>query len=133
MAPKKGTGWTLEEEPKIRPGWKEVLLKMEDKIDWVLICFVFGVAILLLITAVVVTVPIEITFAIPAIALAYFSVGVAILYSKKTANRLLRYHSENTEKRLSELDKKIDKKFRELNEKIDDLSKKSKWRGKKKS
>lgn len=25
MAPKKGKGWTLEEEPKIRTGWKEVL------------------------------------------------------------------------------------------------------------
>lgn len=26
MAPKKGTGWTLGEEPKIRPRWKDVLL-----------------------------------------------------------------------------------------------------------
>lgn len=123
----------MEEEPKTRPRWKGVLLKMEDKIDWVLICFVWGMAILFLIIPAVVTVPAEITFAILPIALAYFSVGIAILYSKKTANRLLRYHSENTEKRLSELDKKIDKKFRELNEKIDDLRIKSKRRRKKKS
>lgn len=106
---------------------------MEDKIDWSQIYFNYGIAVLFVIIAAVGKIHIELKLAILAMALAFVSFGSTIFHSKKTANRLLKYHSENTEKRLSELEKKIDKKFRELNEKIDDLSKKSKWRGKKKS
>lgn len=97
-------------------------MKIEDKIDWAQILFAYGMTILFIIIAAVVTVSIEIKFAIIAIAIAYFSHGVAVLHSKRIADRLLKYHSENTEKQILELGKKID-----------DLSKKSKWRGKKKS
>ncbi|MBA7624270.1 hypothetical protein ES703_31677 [subsurface metagenome] len=81
MAPKKGKGWTLEEEPEIRPGWKGVLLAICDMRNLALLIAVFAFGALL--------------FAV----LANTKAGEHKRYSEIWGNEWLAHHTEWLENR----------------------------------